>query len=71
MRLIAHNEPEFTDTPPYCNKLVLMTPEDVVAYMRRIHPEYNDIDEVLLGEYMIVNHAWEIDINPDLLKSNE
>ena len=60
-RWLAFNDPFFTDEKPYCNTIRLITEEDAVQFMRRIHPEnpYSDVEA--LDDFKAVMWAWRIE----------
>ena len=53
-RIYAYDEP----APFNGNARVSRTREEVISYMKHIHPETTLSDEELINEYMTVYWAW-------------
>ena len=63
MNHLAYNEPMWTDSPPYCNTIRIISCEDATRAVRRIcletrGVEYPGTDEEALNDFIAVNYAW-------------
>ena len=64
MKWLAFNDPFFTEEPPYCETVRLITEENAILLMKICHPDrdYTDLDA--LHDFMADNSAWYIEAFP-------
>lgn len=61
MKLIAFNDPFWTDEAPYCNSVRVMREKDAIDMWRRSHPDFYGTDERALDEFKSSNWAWDVE----------